>query len=40
MEEFKDLYFQIFNKLTDLTEEIKKLQQQMEEMYINTIDNN
>lgn len=40
MEEFKDLYFQIFNKLTDLTEEIKQLQQQMEEMYINTVDNN
>ena len=40
MEEFKELYFQIFNKLTDLTEEIKQLQQQMEEMYINTVDNN
>ena len=40
MEEFKELYFQIFNKLTDLTEEIKQLQQQMEEMYINTVDDN
>jgi len=27
-------YFYVFNKLTDLNEEIKKLQCQMEEMYV------
>ena len=36
MTDYKDMYFHIFNKLTDLTEEIKELQRQMEEMYINS----
>jgi len=32
----KELYFKLFNKLTDIMEEIKDLQCQMEEMYINS----
>ena len=36
MTDYKDMYFHIFNKLTALTEEIKELQRQMEEMYINS----
>ena len=34
MADYKEMYYHIFNKLTDLTEEIKALQSQMEEMYI------
>ena len=30
----KEMYFQLFNKLTDIIEELKEMQCQMEEMYI------
>ena len=30
----KELYFQIFNKITDLIEELETLQCEMEELYI------
>ena len=30
----QDLYFEIFNKITDMIEELKQLQVKMEEMYI------
>lgn len=36
MADYKEMYYHIFNKLTDVTEEIKNLQCQMEEMYINS----
>lgn len=34
MEDYKSMYFTIFNKITDIIEELKKLQQDMEEDYI------
>ena len=36
MADYKEMYYHVFNKLTDLTDEIKELQNQLEEMYINT----
>ncbi len=30
----KDLYFKLFNKITDMIEELKQLQCEMEEAYI------
>ena len=30
----KELYFKLFNKITDMIEELKALQCEMEEMYI------
>ncbi len=30
----KELYFKLFNKITDMIEELKQLQCEMEEMYI------
>ena len=34
MENYKDMYFQLFNKLTDVIEELKEIQCKMEEAYI------
>lgn len=34
MDEYKSMYFAMFNKITDIIEELKKLQQDMEEKYI------
>ena len=34
MNEYKSMYFTMFNKITDIIEELKKLQQDMEEKYI------
>lgn len=34
MEEYKELYFDMFNKITDIIEELKKLQQECEEKLI------
>lgn len=31
MEEYKELYFAMFNKITDIIEELQKLQQECEE---------
>ena len=36
MPEYKDLYYKLFNRITDLIEELKELQVQAEEMYINS----
>ena len=33
MADYKDMYYKMFNKLTDVIEELKELQCQMEEMY-------
>ena len=35
MTDYKTLYFTLFNKVTDLIEELKEIQCQMEEMYVN-----
>lgn len=34
MADYKKLYFMLFNKLTDLSEEIATIQQQAEELYL------
>lgn len=34
MPDYKKLYFKMFNGITDIIEELKKLQQEAEEMYI------
>lgn len=39
MVDYKQLYYMLFNKLTDLSEEIAKIQQQAEELYMETDDN-
>lgn len=39
MVDYKDLYFKLFNKMTDIAEEIQKFQQKMEEEVINDEDN-
>lgn len=36
MEEYKELYFNMFNKITDIIEELKKLQKECEEKIINS----
>ena len=33
--DYKEMYFELFNKLTDIIEELKELQYKMEEMHIN-----
>ncbi len=35
MADYKDMYFKTFNKLTDIISELKVLQTEMEEDYIN-----
>jgi len=34
MADYKEMYYQIFNKLTDIMEEIKNVQLEMEEKYM------
>ncbi len=34
MPDYEKLYFQMFNKITDMIEELKKLQNEMEEAYL------
>ena len=34
MEDYKKLYYELFNKITDIIEELKKIQQDTEERYI------
>ena len=36
MSDYKDLYYKLFNRITDIIEELKELQVQTEEMYINS----
>lgn len=41
MTDYKKLYYELFNKVTDVIEELKQIQYQMEEMYVgDTIENN
>lgn len=39
MIEYKSLYYQLFNKLTDIIEEMKEIQRHTEEKIININDN-
>lgn len=34
MADYKSLYYQLFNKVTEIIEELKEVQIEMEEMYI------
>lgn len=34
MPDYKEMYFKLFNKLTDVIDELKDIQLEMEEMYI------
>ena len=34
MSEYKDLYFKLFNRITDIIEELKELQAEAEDMYL------
>ncbi len=35
MEDYKNMYFNLFNQLTDVIEKLKEIQCRAEEMYIN-----
>ena len=39
MADYKELYFELFNKVTDIIEELKKIQCEMEEKCINNDSN-
>ena len=34
MDNYKDMYFMLFNKITDIIEELKEIQEKTEKMYI------
>ena len=36
MSEYKDLYYKLFNRITDIIEDLKTLQSEAEEIYINS----
>ena len=38
MEDYKKLYYELFNKITDIIEELKKIQQDAEERFISAND--
>ncbi len=38
MNDYEEMYKKLFNKITDVIEELKEVQQQTEEMYINADD--
>ena len=35
MDDYKSMYFNLFNKLTNVIDELKEIQAEAEEMYIN-----
>ena len=39
MPDYKEMYFELFNKLTDVIEDLKNIQAEMEEKYIKESDN-
>lgn len=39
MEDYKSMYYQLFNQLTDVIEQLKEIQAKAEEMYINANSN-
>lgn len=36
MDDYKELYFYLFNRITDLNEKLMEIQRKSEEMYINS----
>ena len=38
MDKYEEMYKTLFNKITDVIDELKEIQQQTEEMYINAAD--
>ena len=36
MPDYKELYYELFNKVTDVIEQLEQIQKDMEEMYINS----
>ncbi len=40
MADYKDMYYALFNKLTDVIEELKEIQCQMEEMHLSDCSEN
>ncbi len=36
MADYKKMYFELFNKITDVIEELKEIQQKTEEIYMDT----
>jgi len=36
MDQYKDMYYQLFNKITDVIETLKEIQCQMEKIYTET----
>jgi len=38
MDNYKNIYYKMFNKVTDIIEELKKIQQEMEEKYIESVE--
>ena len=38
MEDYKKLYYELFNKITDIIEELEKIQQDAEERFISAND--
>ena len=36
MPDYKEMYFELFNKITDVIEELKKIQKEMEEKCISS----
>lgn len=39
MSDYKQMYYKLFNRITEIIEELKEIQQQAEEMYISNSDN-
>ncbi len=39
MEEYRDMYLMLFNKITDIIQELKEIQLQAEELFINISEN-
>ena len=39
MEDYKEMYLNLFNNITEIIEELKKVQAETEEMYVNAQDN-
>ena len=40
MPDYKELYFQLFNKVTDVISQLEQIQKEMEEMYIDSSEKN
>lgn len=38
MSDYKQMYYKLFNKLTDIAEEIKQIQAEVEDLFLDTED--